>query len=134
MNPFQGLGQRQPQVLPELPKVKPAAKPIRPTVKKPKVVKKGRKQGVRFPGVLNPWGLSPAQCAVMTEYVKGLTAREIGVLMGRSLKTIEVHLCACRALMGNVKRVQMAILWDRFEQSRKTHPAETAQPLAATGD
>lgn len=122
MNPFQGLGERQPyvpQVVPKLPKVKPAPELITPQVKKPKVVSKGRKPGIRFPEVPNPWGLSPAQCAVMTEYVKGLTAREIGALMGRSLKTIEVHLCACRALMGNVKRVQMAILWDRFEQARE---------------
>lgn len=87
-----------------------------------------------LPEIPNPWGLSPAQCAVMSEYVKGLTAKEIGDVMGRSFKTIEVHLCSVRQLMGNVKRVQMAILWDRFEQSRIPHPAETAQPYAGNGD
>jgi len=69
----------------------------------------------------NPWSLSATQCFVLREFTKGMTAKEIAAALGKSPKTIEVHLANCRSAMGGVRGVQMAVMWDRFERQTVIH-------------
>lgn len=89
MNPWQGL---TPAAVPR----KPRRRPI--------------------PAFNNPWGLSAVQCLVLGEFTKGMTNKEIGAALGRSPRTVELHLADCRRVMGGVRSVQMAVMWDRFQQ------------------
>jgi DNA-binding NarL/FixJ family response regulator len=66
-----------------------------------------------LPHVANPWGLSAMQCEVLRRVVLGETAKEIGVALGRSHKTVEVHFERLKEKMGASSMLVAALMWDR---------------------
>jgi DNA-binding NarL/FixJ family response regulator len=137
-NPFQGLGEQLLCRPGDALAVEPAtrvhliAKKPRRSSEKPK--KKAAPKKPHRIATPNPWGLSGAECAVMTKLVEGCTNKEIAVALQLCQKTIEVHLHNIRLTMGVSKTFMAALAWDRHYRPATPHPAETAQPLAGNGD
>lgn len=126
MNPFQGLGE-QLQCRPgDALEVEPPLRTARCTIP--------RHRGPRLEPVVNPWGLTGAECAVMAHVVEGRLNKEIGELLNIAEKTVELHLHNTRKAMGVNKTLMAALAWDRFHRSATSHLAETAQPLAEIGE
>lgn len=125
-NPFQGLGEVLQYRPGDVLEVEP------PNCVTPCAL--SRHRGPRLAPVANPWGLTGAQCAVMAHVVEGHVNKEIAELLGIAEKTVELHLHNTRKAMGVNKTLMAALAWDRFHRPTTTHPAETAQPLAGTGD
>lgn len=64
----------------------------------------------------NPWRLTAHECAVIKGFVEALTAKEIGLQLCLSHKTIEAHSANLKAKMGAKSLLQAALYWDRFKR------------------
>lgn len=88
------------------------------------LAKEPRKLWSAMPAIVNPWGMSGMQCAVMVLIVDGKTAKEIGAALGISYKTVEVHTARAKEKLGAASALQAAVMWDR-------HFREKVAPLAS---
>ena len=66
-----------------------------------------------FTAVANPWGLSPAQCAVMAAMLEHYTQREAAAALEMSHRTLETHVHTIRSAMKAVNTLQAVLMWDR---------------------
>lgn len=112
MNPFQGLGERLQYRPGDALAVEPSLRTAPCTIP--------RHRGPRLEPVVNPWGLSGAQCAVLALVVEGRMNKEIGELLNIAEKTVELHLHNTRKAMGVNKTLMAALAWDRLYRPTRT--------------
>jgi DNA-binding NarL/FixJ family response regulator len=62
--------------------------------------------------------LSPAEYHVMTLVIQGLKYKEVARKLGRSPKTIEVHMIEIRAKLGARNVAHAAVIFDRMTRQR----------------
>lgn len=76
-----------------------------------------KRGGPSLPTIVNPWGLSPSQAAVMQHVVEGRSNQEIADAMVITLKTVEKHRALALEKM-EATSTRAAVLWDRFITGR----------------
>lgn len=70
---------------------------------------------------MNPWNLTPPQCATLDAMSRGDTAKVTAKKLGVSYRTLESHMHSAMTKMDVPNRLRAHLLWDR-------HTRQVSQP------